>query len=338
MSTSISVVQDSVTNADERLLIANLTVQLARKDGPVELLHAVSLDLRRGTVLGLIGESGSGKTMTCRAVVGALPHGAAITDGEVRVGHAVLRRAQGKIDKMAPVPVAMVFADPHASLDPLQRVGAQIAEMAHVHQRLRPRAARKEALRLLAQVLLPDPERTYSLFPFQLSGGMAQRAMIASVLAAKPHFLLADEPTSALDATVQLEILDLLARIVREENVGILLTTHDMAVASRTCDRIAVMYAGKIVEIGPARTVLAQPQHPYTRLLLQSRPRGSRATRLTAIPGEAPIPGEKRTPCPFAPRCPYAETICFEEEPLLVLRGEVASACHLVGRLPEANA
>ena len=322
----------------QTLVVEDLEVEATRRKRRIPLLRGVSFELERGTVLGLIGESGSGKTMTCRSVVGALPHGVAITAGRVRADGSVLRSADGKAPQRGAARVGMVFADPHASLDPLQRVGRQVAESLYVHQGLRGAAAKREVHRLLEEVLLPDPERIARQYPFQLSGGMAQRAMIAVVLSTKPQFLLADEPTSALDATVQLEILDLLVRLVEVEGVGILLTTHDMAVVRRACQRIGVMYAGKIVEIGNAADVLGRPQHPYTRLLLAARPRGTSAARLTAIPGEPPVPGEPQPPCAFAPRCPYATALCHEQEPALAPHAGSLAACHFAGHLDERAA
>jgi oligopeptide/dipeptide ABC transporter ATP-binding protein len=268
--------------------------------------------------------------MTCRAVVGALPYSASITGGRIRIGsHSTEAERQAR--------VAMVFADPHSSLDPLQRVRNQIAEVAHVRRGLRRREAAAEAMRLLEQVRLPDPERVARMFPFQLSGGMAQRVMIACVLAGQPQFVLADEPTSALDATVQLEIIDLLVGLARDQGVGILLTTHDVAVAARACDTIGVMYAGRLVELAPASELLNAPQHPYTRMLLMARPRGTRTERLAAIAGEPPVPGEVATACPFAPRCPYAQPLCAEQVPALLARGRTLSACHFVESLPPAE-
>jgi peptide/nickel transport system ATP-binding protein len=312
----------------DALAIENLTVRLRRADGALlELLSGVSLTLEPGRILGVIGESGSGKTMTCRAVVGALPEAASITGGAIRIGShvtQVARRAR----------VAMVFADPHSALDPLQRVGAQIAEVVRVRRGLARREATSEALRLLERVVLPEPERIARMFPFQLSGGMAQRVMIACVLAGRPQFILADEPTSALDATVQLEIIDLLIALARDEGVGIMLTTHDMAVAARACDTIAVMYAGRLSELAPASVLISQPEHPYTRLLLRARPRGQSSERLAAIPGEPPVPGQVTTACPFAPRCPYCQTICVEQEPPLIARGQTSTLCHFAYSLP----
>jgi oligopeptide/dipeptide ABC transporter ATP-binding protein len=317
----------------DRLAIDRLSVELRRPTGTVQLISDVSLEFERGSVLGLIGESGSGKTMTCRAIAGALPQSAAISAGEIRVGGSVLRRAGRRGDRQKTQKVGMIFADPHASLDPLQR-----SEMLRQHRNIRGGAARKEVLRLLTAVKLPDPERITGQFPFELSGGMAQRAMIASVIAAQPQFLLADEPTSALDSTVQLDILELLAGLVRTEGIGILLTTHDMAVVAAMCDRIGVMYAGKIAEIGPAPQVLDDPQHPYTRLLMRARPRGTKSERLTAIPGEAPAPGSLQGCCRFHPRCPWAQDVCRTSEPPLEKHGDVAAACHFAGRLPEVAA
>jgi oligopeptide/dipeptide ABC transporter ATP-binding protein len=319
----------------ETLAVADLTVMLARKGGDVPLLNNVSFELERGRILGLIGESGSGKTMTCRAIAGALAPGVWLRTGEVRIGETVIRRGgERKLRRHPAGLVGMIFADPHASLDPLQKIGPQIAEVARVHRRLGRDRAQRETMALLEEVRIARPDLVYGKYPFELSGGMAQRAMIASVLAAKPHFILADEPTSALDATVQLEILDLLVSLTRVENVGILLTTHDMAVAARICDRIGVMYAGRMVELGGAGT-LAEPQHPYTRLLLQARPRGTRKVRLAAIPGEPPVPGEASTACAFAPRCPYAQEVCADIPPPYVEHGDSVAACHFAGRLPD---
>lgn len=326
---------DPQRHAADSLVINHLSVELKRKDKPILLLSDVSFEVEPGSVFGLIGESGSGKTMTCRAIAGALPPDASIGTGEVTIGDTAIRRAKGAVGRQRPLRVGMVFADPHASLDPLQRVGDQVAEMLRVHQRMRGAVAKQEVLRLFEEVHLPDPERTMRQYPFQLSGGMAQRAMIASVLAGKPQFLLADEPTSALDSTLQLEVLDLLARLVRIEGIGILLTTHDMAVVAGACDRIAVMYAGKIVEMGPAEEVLNNPGHPYTRLLLRARPRGNRSTRLIAIAGEPPVPGDTRHPCSFVPRCPWAEDLCRDQEPSLDPTNQVAVACHFAGNLRE---
>lgn len=320
----------TATEASERLIVEGLSVVLG-DDVPV--IRDVSFAIERGRILGLIGESGSGKTMTCRAIVRALPHNVRRVKGRIRIGELELAEKRARKESIR---TAMVFADAHASLDPLQRIGNQISEVLRVSVGLGRSAAKAEARRLLAKVLIADPERVARLYPFEVSGGMAQRAMIASVLAAQPHFLLADEPTSALDATVQLEILDLLRALATTENVGIVLTTHDMAAAARVCDSIGVMYAGRLVEVGPAADVLARPSHPYTQLLLQARPRGTSRTRLAAIPGEPPVAGERLPGCAFAPRCPFARELCTADEPALVRgAGGTEAACHFVDSLQE---
>jgi peptide/nickel transport system ATP-binding protein len=283
--------------------------------------------------MGLIGESGSGKTMLCRSVVGALPKGVSVTEGNIGFRDADGRNITSTLKHS--MPVGMVFADPHVSLDPLQKVGRQIAEMASVHAGIGRRAARSRALELLAAVAIDDPNRVYDLYPFEISGGMAQRAMIASVLAGDPFFVLADEPTSALDATVQVEILDLLEHLAQRKGVGILITTHDIGVAARVCDTVGVMYAGRLVELGPTATVLSAPQHPYTRLLMLARPRGARTERLVAIPGEPPAAGVIQEGCRFRPRCPSAQALCATSDPPLLPLEDRRSecACHFpIGR------
>lgn len=309
----MSGLSEDTRPAPGRLEVEDLLIEsFDRRGKALTIVNRVSFQLMQGSILGLLGESGSGKTMICRAITGALLPGIRVTGGRIHLDGG---RA------------GIVFADPHASLDPLQKVGAQIAEVAHVCRGLPADSARQEALRLMHAMKLPDPERVYGQYPFQVSGGMAQRVMIAAALAAKPMFIVADEPTSALDATVQIEVLDLLKALSTHEGVGILLTTHDIAVASRICTSIAVIYAGKICEIGPVEQVLKSPRHPYSRLLLAARPRGKRGQRATTIPGEPLGPGDPRPPCPFAPRCPRAESDCIESEPMLLRTAGSMFAC-----------
>jgi oligopeptide/dipeptide ABC transporter ATP-binding protein len=300
--------------ATTTLTVDGLTVSaFDRKGGSVKLVNGVSLGLAQGEILGLLGESGSGKTMICRAITGALPPGVHITAGRIDTGS---RRP------------AAIFADPHASLDPLQKVGEQIAEVARVARGLGRDEARVEALRLMEAMSLQDTARIFGQFPFQVSGGMAQRIMIAAALALRPQFIIADEPTSALDATVQVEVLDVLKGLAKTAEVGILLTTHDIAVASRVCTSIAVVYAGRICEIGRVDEVLHRPRHPYTRLLLSARPHGRRGVRLATIRGEPLSPGDERPACDFAPRCPKQAAICLDTPPLLRAYAASRVACH----------
>ena len=304
----------SATTALSSLSVRDVRIEaFGRDNAAVTIVKSASFSLAQGEVLGLLGESGSGKTMLCRSIVGALPPNVRVTRGEIDVG---------------PGKPGAVFADPHASLDPLQPVGEQIAEVARVTRGLSKREARLEAFRLMESMSLRDSERIYGQYPFQVSGGMAQRIIIAAALASRPRFIVADEPTSALDATVQVEVLDVLRQVAEREQVGILLTTHDIAVASRICTTVAVLYAGKVCEIGPADQVLRAPRHPYTKLLLRARPRGKRGERLATIRGEPRSPGDPRPPCPFAPRCPRAAVLCLEVEPLLVESGGSSAACH----------
>jgi oligopeptide/dipeptide ABC transporter ATP-binding protein len=298
---------EDIQTSERALELALRDVHVRHEETGAELVRGVTLSLQQGSIMGLIGESGSGKTMLCRSIVGALPKGLSVTDGSIGFLDAERRHVTSSLNHS--MPVGMVFADPHVSLDPLQKVGRQIAEMASVHASLNRRAARVRALELLGAVAIDDPHRVYDLYPFEISGGMAQRAMIASVLAGDPFFVLADEPTSALDATVQVEILDLLQQLAQQQRVGIVITTHDIGVAARVCDTVGVMYAGRLVEVGPTATVLSAPQHPYTRLLLLARPRGTRGERLVAIPGEPPAAGEIQEGCRFRPRCPSAQEL-----------------------------
>jgi peptide/nickel transport system ATP-binding protein len=306
--------QGTPARARPVLSINDLTIEAVNRTGSaVRIVSGISLRVQSGEIVGLLGESGSGKTMICRAITGALPPGIRITRGSIERGD---RRP------------AAVFADPHASLDPLQKVGNQIAEVARVVGGATKTDAKAQALRYLDTLSVRDSKRVYGQYPFQVSGGMAQRVVLAAALAMRPHFIVADEPTSALDATVQLDVLAVLQKLVREEGVGILLTTHDIAVAARVCTSIAVLYAGKVCELGTVDQVLRSPRHPYTRLLLASRPQGNRGQRLVTIPGDALSPGDPRPPCPFAPRCPRVADVCLQVEPLLEGVTGALVACH----------
>jgi len=310
----VTAVRARTAERDTTLSVKGLEIEALDTEGrAVPIVRGVSFEVRQGEILGLLGESGAGKTMICRAITGAMPPGIRIARGEITIG------GGGR--------AAAVFADAHASLDPLQKVGPQIAEVAQVSCGANTRDARREALRLLELLKLREPSRVLGQYPFQLSGGMAQRVMIAAALASQPRFIIADEPTSALDATVQLDVLDVLRQLAVDEHVGILLTMHDIAAASRVCSRIAVAYAGKICETGSVQEITRRPRHPYTRLLMASRPTGRRGEHLTTIAGEPLSPGDPRPPCPFAPRCPRATNICVEIEPPFV-GAPSGFACH----------
>jgi oligopeptide/dipeptide ABC transporter ATP-binding protein len=301
----------------ERLAeIRNLTVEFGAGPGAVRAVENVSLDLRAGETLCLVGESGSGKTVTALSLARLLPSPPArYVGGEVRVlGMDVLRLGVRELRKVRGGVVAYVFQEPGASLNPVFRVGTQIAEAVRQH---RPEAAGPgEVVRLLKLVGIPAPERRARDFPHQLSGGMQQRAMLAMALASAPRLLVADEPTTALDVTIQAQVLELLRDLQARLGMSLLLITHNLGIVGEMAGRVAVMYAGQVVEEGPAKDVLARPHHPYTRGLLESVPRlGQQARRLSAIPGSVPRPGAYPGGCRYHPRCPRAQRACAAAPP-----------------------
>ena len=300
------------------LQVRDLTVRTPRPDGKgeAELLSRVSFDLRRGETLGLVGESGCGKSMTATALLGLLPPGVRITGGSIRLGgdelvglpESALRRVRGKR-------IGMVFQEPMAALSPVHTVGRQLTDAIRAHSPMSPRAALDRAAELLALVGVPDPRRRLADYPHQFSGGMAQRVVIAGALACEPELLVADEPTTALDVTIQAQVLDLLMDLRQRLNMSVLLITHDLGVVADACDRVAVMYAGEIVEVGAVEPVFARPRHPYTAALLAAMPRGEAATedpqaQLATIPGRVPPAWDWPQGCRFHPRCTHAVPAC----------------------------
>lgn len=300
---------------DELLRIHSLTVELPTAAGWVRPVNEVTLRIARGEALGLVGESGSGKTMLSLALMGLLPPGARVS------GEAFLTAADGQQKTLASLSepqwrevrgreIAMIFQEPMTSLNPVLRIGTQIEEAIWAHE---PSLARgivnRRVMDALEHAAVPEPEVRAKQFPHQLSGGLRQRAMIAMALAARPKLLIADEPTTALDVTVQKQILELLDRLRREMKVGLLFITHDLAVVANVAERVAVMYAGRVVEEGPAANVLMQPLHPYTQGLLAASPTLQRG-KLTPIPGTVPQLTELPSGCAFAPRCSHRRVEC----------------------------
>ncbi len=292
--------------------IRDLTVSF---DGAAAL-RGVSLDVGRGEALGLVGESGCGKSVTWLAALGLLPGKAAIT-GSVRVeGAEILGARPHLLERVRGGRIAMIFQDPASSLNPVHRVGRQIGEALALHRGLSGAAVKAEARRLLDQVGIPDAGRRVDAYPHELSGGQNQRVMIAMALAGQPDLLIADEPTTALDVTIQAQILDLLRQLRRDLGMGLVLISHDLGVVADTCDRIAVMYAGRIVEEAPTARLFRQPSHPYTRGLLGALPPISGERRpLVAIPGSVPDPARLPRGCAFGPRCPDAIPACGASDP-----------------------
>jgi peptide/nickel transport system ATP-binding protein len=302
-----------VTTRDPLLRIEDLRIAIAGTERTVQILHGVSLDLVRGEVLCLLGESGSGKTVTMRSILRLLPKRRTTIAGHIFFeGDDLIALSAAALSDLRGSRIAMIFQEPATAFDPVYTVGRQIVETIRRHE---PDVGKAEALararELFERVQIPSPERRLAAYPHELSGGMRQRAMIALALSCRPVLLLADEPTTALDATVQIQILLLLRQLQQELGLAIIFVTHDVGVAVEIADRIAIMYAGRIVESGSVREILLDPQHPYTQGLLASTLRkGERSRRLAAIPGAPPDLASLPPGCTFAPRCPRAEPAC----------------------------
>ena len=312
------------------LEIEGLRVRLPTQAGPATVVSGVDYSVETGEVFGIAGESGSGKTMSVLALMGLLPPGAAVEGRAVFEGRDLLRLPRRELRQLCGRRLAMVFQDPMTSLHPMLSVGTQLTEHVRRHLDLGRRDAAERALELLREVRIPDPEGAVHAFPHQFSGGMRQRIAIAVALACRPTLLVADEPTTALDVTVQAGIIRLLDRLRRESGLAIVLITHDLGVLSAIADRVAVFYAGRIVETGGRSDVISRPRHPYTRGLLDALPHPEAAAApLVAIPGAPPSPRQIPSGCPFHPRCPYAEPVSREVVPPLVAVDGRLLACHV---------
>lgn len=305
------------------LKIDDLKTYFHTDAGIVRAVNGVTLNIREGETLAIVGESGSGKSVTGLTIMRLLGR----TPGRVEGGTIRFRERSGKMidllalsePEMAKIrgrEIAMIFQDPMSSLNPVFSIGEQIAEPIRIHKRASRQQARHEAIELLRQVGIADPETRVDNYPHQLSGGMRQRAMIAIALACDPRLLIADEPTTALDVTIQAQITGLLKQLQKERNMAMIFVTHDLKLVEEIADQVAVMYASQIVEQGPAAAVLACPRHPYTRALLDCTPRGgARSRRLNPIPGSLPSPLAQPLGCRFHPRCRFSTSRCEAVEP-----------------------
>ena len=301
------------------LSVQNLTTVFDVPGRPVVAVDDVSFDIHKGETLGLVGESGSGKSVTAFSIVQLLQSPGRTTGGRILFqGRDLLSLPEKEVRKVRGAGIGLVFQEPMAALNPVMRVGHQIGEALRVHGLADKRDARTRAIELLRAVRITDPERRVDDYPHQLSGGMRQRVMIAVALACRPPLVIADEPTTALDVTVQAQILELLREMKREFDLSLLLITHDLGVIAETADRVAVMYAGRIVETGPVRDVFRKPLHPYTQGLLASIPGEGAGDRLRAIEGVVPNLAALPPGCTFAPRCPYRMDVCTTAVPALV--------------------
>ena len=306
--------------ADPLLVVNDLHTSFRTGRGTVHAVDGVSLTVGRGKTLGIVGESGSGKTVLARSIMGLLPTRDVIRSGTVLfAGHEMTTMAPAQLRQVWGAQMSMIFQDPMTALNPVVRIGRQITDSLRLHLHMDRREAHTTAVELLRSVGIPSPEERVRWYPFQLSGGMRQRVMIAIALACAPRLVLADEPTTGLDVSVQAQILDLLEAMQSERHMAVVLVTHDLGVVAKRADEIAVMYAGRIVERAPTRTLFAHTHMPYTRALMDSIPRlaNPSGTRLQAIGGRPPDLIHPPKGCRFAPRCPYAQDKCRESDPPL---------------------
>ena len=313
------------------LSVRNLKVEFATRRDRLRAIDGVSLDIAKGEVLGVVGESGAGKSVTGLAVIGLIDPPGRISGGEIYLSG--LRIDQLKPEEMRAIRgkrIGMIFQDPLTSLNPLYRVGDQIVETMRTHTSLSEQAARRRAIDLLAEVGIPAPEKRIDGYPHEFSGGMRQRVVIALAICAEPELIIADEPTTALDVSVQAQIIALIKRLGRDHGTAVMLVTHDMGVIAETCDRVAVMYSGRVAEIGPVQEVIRNPLHPYARGLMGAIPTlAGEAKRLVQIPGSMPRLSAIPKGCPFNPRCGLAFERCRNERPEPVRHGSQSVACHL---------
>lgn len=315
------------------LAVQNLRVTFAVKRGEVRAVKGISLAIKPGETLGVIGESGSGKSVTALALMGLLEKPGRIEDGRaIYKGKDLLSMSRRELQDIRGAEIAMVFQDPMNSLNPLLKVGRQVTEVINRHLKLPGETARERTLKLLGSVGLDRPEEIMGALPFQLSGGMRQRVMLAMALGAEPSLLIADEPTTALDVTVQAQIIRALQKIQRETGMSMLIITHNWGVVAELANRVAVMHAGRLVETGDVAEVYRRPAHPYTKALLNALPSlGVRRRRLAAIEGSLPAAGESGEACDFAPRCPNRSLKCSARPNMLELYPGRQVACHYAG-------
>jgi peptide/nickel transport system ATP-binding protein len=317
------------------LEVRGLRVEFPTRRGTLVAVDRVSFAIEPGEILGVVGESGAGKSLTGMAIIGLLEPPGRISEGEVRLeGRRIDNLPYEELRRIRGRRIGAIFQDPLTSLNPLYTVGRQLEETILTHLELSQREARERALELLREVGIPGPERRIEHYPHQFSGGMRQRVVIALALAAKPRLIIADEPTTALDVSIQAQIIKLLKQLARQHGTAVMLITHDMGVIAETADRVAVMYAGRIAEIGPVREVIHAPRHPYTVGLMGSIPKvgpgsGKRHTRLAQIEGSMPRLNAIPRGCAFHPRCVKSFERCLGERPEMLPAGATEAACWL---------
>lgn len=321
------------------LEIENLSVEFPSHNAVMHAVDGVSLTVEAGEVLGIVGESGSGKSVTMMALMGLVAYPGRVKADLLRFdGHDLLKMDDKARRQLIGKDLSMIFQDPTTSLNPCFTVGFQLVETLRLHLGLDKSAARKRSIELLEQVGIPAAESRLAVYPHQLSGGMSQRVMIAMAIACNPKLLIADEPTTALDVTIQAQILDLLRSLQKDRGMALVLITHNMGVVSEMAQRVAVMYAGQLMEQSSSQTLFTQPQHPYTEALMSAMPeRSDGSGRLATIPGMVPGLYDRPTGCLFGPRCSHAQAGKCDARPQLLARGAGAVRCHFPLGTPMAS-
>ena len=324
---------------DPLLSVEHLRVEFPTRRGTLVAVDDVSFHIDQGEVLGVVGESGAGKSLTGAAIIGLLEPPGRIAGGQISFGGVRIDNiGEEKMRRLRGDQIAMIFQDPLTSLNPLMSVGRQLTETIRTHVRMDERKARVRAIELLNEVGIPAADRRIDQYPHQFSGGMRQRVVIALALAANPRLIIADEPTTALDVSIQAQIITLLKRLCRDHGTAVMLVTHDMGVIAETADRVAVMYAGRIVEIGPVQDVIKRGHHPYTHGLMRSIPLIRHdVDQLVQIDGAMPRLTDIPAGCAFNPRCPEAFGPCQSERPELAEVGYGKAACWLYDTAPKAG-
>ncbi len=334
------MIMDTIETTAPLLEVRDLCIAFDTRRGPLVAVDDISFELAPGEILGVVGESGAGKSLTGTAIIGLLERPGRIAAGEIRFeGDRIDNLSRERMRRLRGRKIGAIFQDPLTSLNPLFTVGRQLAETIQTHLDMTRAQARARAIELLAEVGIPAPEKRIDHYPHQFSGGMRQRVVIALALCANPRLIIADEPTTALDVSIQAQIISLLKRLCREHGAAVMLVTHDMGVIAETADRVAVMYAGRIVEVGPVADVVLRAKHPYTVGLMGSIPLvGHDVARLTQIDGAMPRLNAIPPGCAFNPRCPKAFARCRQERPELEPVGPTQAACWLYDPAPARSA
>jgi peptide/nickel transport system ATP-binding protein len=314
------------------LTVSDLRLEFKTARGILKALNGISFNVRPREIFGLVGETGCGKTVTGLSILRLLPRSARIVQGRILFnGKDLLQATTSEMEMLRGHDIAMIFQDPSSSLNPVFTIGSQMERVVRQHMKMSVKAAKARALEMLTQVGLPDVQRMFDAYPHQLSGGQQQRVMIAMALSCNPRLLIADEPTTALDVTIQAQILKLLRDLQEQFDFSVILITHNLGVVAQTCERLAVLYAGRVAEIGTTEDIFNNPQHPYTRGLMNAIPHpGSRGKRMAAISGTVPSNPGALTGCPFAARCEFAFERCtIDVPPLVTVSDGHRSACFL---------